>query len=115
MTLGWYALLIFGLIVGVFYFCFFASFTQNSKTFENHARLIVLHFDGTIDCQYGANYTIMRNSRIGWFGCWLLLKKVNDDSPSSAFTLKHTLFVYRDSLYSQDYCRLCRHILKATK
>jgi len=65
----------------------------------------------------GANdeWSIHPNSRIGWFGCWLvLIQKTDSTNPES---INHTkiirrLFFFYDQFSKEDYARLCRLVNK---
>jgi len=83
---------------------------------EKQNELLVLHINGEVECRVGSNFTLNVNSRIGWFGCWLLLIKDNENNDSSLTAKqKHSQFVFKDSLSASDYARLCRYILMVAK
>ena len=52
-------------------------------------------------------FTLLPSSRIGWFGCWLVLNPQPETN-----TTKREVFIFKDSLNQQDYRRLCRWLLR---
>ena len=90
--------------------------SKNSKTNQ-----LVLHDNGLIDYDSQTSFSLHINSRIGWFGCWLILinelktdeQKINIKSRSTYKKKSKSikLFIFKDSLSSQDYARLTRKIL----
>lgn len=89
-------------------------YCDDNNNNNNNNQVLVLHQSGAIDCQQGTDFTISSNSRIGWFGCWLLLKQ-NCGQVDFFRTDRLTAcqFVYRDSVSASDYSRVCRQILRA--
>ncbi|MDO6446584.1 hypothetical protein Q4493_12440 [Colwellia sp. 1_MG-2023] len=68
---------------------------------------LVLHENGLIDCDRYNHLSLHINSRIGWLGCWLILI----DNSSKILGKPIKIFIFKDSLSQQDYCRLSRTIL----
>ncbi|WP_350226388.1 protein YgfX [Thalassotalea sediminis] len=52
-------------------------------------------------------YMLTSGSRIGWFGCWLHLYTLNNQSNQVK-----RFFIFKDSMSRRDYTRLCRYILR---
>jgi len=95
-------------LVGLTYFL--VKLYINKSQNKYHYELLVLHENGEVDCKQGSCFTLGTNSRVGWLGCWLLLKK-EKIAMSNGFTEKQlSLFFFKDSMSNQDYVRLCRHI-----
>jgi hypothetical protein len=72
---------------------------------------LVLHPNGQVDCVGGKEYCLHRNSRVGWFGCWLVLIPLKKRENKS--TIRY--FIFNDSINPQDRSRLTRHLLRAKK
>jgi len=75
--------------------------------------LLVLNQNGSIEIDAHNPLILHQNSRIGWFGCWLILMpqtKGLSSLPSAKRTTR--LYLWKDSFSAVDYSRLCRHILK---
>lgn len=79
----------------------FIGFNPNDRHFIQE---IVIQLDGHIEVEHN-QYEMHVNSRVGLFGCWLVLqnsfnKKLKPD----------TLFIVKNSVSKQSYARLCRII-----
>ncbi|WP_353517489.1 protein YgfX [Thalassotalea sp. SU-HH00458] len=74
---------------------------------KHQIKYLVLHNNGLIDCDRHSQLSLHLNSRIGWFGCWLILI----DSRSKQLVNPIKLFIFKDSLSPRDYCRLSRAVL----
>ena len=78
--------------------------------------VIIFEFDLTNQglCSFGDNnqYQLQKNSRFSFFGCWLNLQQITATGTalSNNDKAKKTLFIYRDSLSSQDFSRLSQVI-----
>jgi hypothetical protein len=82
---------------------------------------LVIYDNGLIDYDFQVNLSLHINSRIGWFGCWLIL--IDHVKHDEAEPIKQTfnfinkkvvpvkIFIFKDSLSMQDYSRLTRKIL----
>lgn len=68
---------------------------------------LVLYDNGLIDCDHRSHLSLHINSRIGWFGCWLILI----DNPCKLPVKPIKIFIFKDSLSQQDYARLARTVL----
>lgn len=81
----------------------------------------MLYDNGLIDCNLQSNLTLHINSRVGWFGCWLILNnelktdRKAIDRQNRTFNLKKSKpikhFIFKDSLSEEDYARLSRIVL----
>lgn len=116
-------LVIICLLVGsnIIFWCF-PNYIKNRKI-----KQFVLYENGLIDFEFQSNLKLHANSRIGWFGCWLVL--ANESSEVYAPTPKKPdihlksviediksrkpikMFFFKDSLSELDYSRLSRQIL----
>ena len=70
---------------------------------------LILEQTGKVQCLAGNNYQIHPSSRVGWWGCWLIL--VNNQVGQQA-AKKVTYFIFAEQCSSRDYARLCRTILR---
>jgi hypothetical protein len=68
---------------------------------------LVLYDNGLIDCDCHSHLSLHVNSRIGWFGCWLILI----DNRCKLHVKLIKIFIFKDSLSQQDYARLARAVL----
>ena len=68
---------------------------------------LVLYDNGLIDCDCHSHLSLHINSRIGWFGCWLIL--IDNRSNLNLQPIK--IFIFKDCLSQQDYARLARTVL----
>lgn len=64
-------------------------------------------------------FKIHPNSRVGFLGCWLCLTSEQTASEQTANEQtdnpkSQTLFIFKNSVCQQDYCRLCRIIKRKT-
>jgi len=73
----------------------------------------VLHPNGQVDCLAGKEYSLHRNSRIGWLGCWLILIPLNKSSTKKTDKKNIRYFIFNDSISHQDYSRLTRYVIRA--
>jgi len=90
--------------------CFLGKSYNKKSQIKDHYELLVLHENGAVDCRKGSCFTLGTNSRVGWLGCWLLLKKEKLTASNGFAEKQLSLFFFKDSMSSQDYVRLCRHI-----
>lgn len=103
------------MVSGVGFFLLFKA-AKNSKTNQ-----LVLHDNGLIDFDSQTSLSLHINSRIGWFGCWLILiNELKADEQKIKIQRRSTykkksksikIFIFKDSLTTQDYARLTRKIL----
>lgn len=121
-----------GVCLSVAFAIYFFGGKRFTKDDKNQVKLLVLNQNGSVDCQYGSGIQLEKNSRVGWFGCWLSLENkvseswsyenrsletpfiTNKECKNRDAKLKFSLFIYRDSVSPRNYSRLCRHILKRT-
>jgi len=88
----------------------FSLYSQsNRKAYTS----LVLNQNGTVEIDALCPLILHQNSRIGWFGCWLILTPLSTALSSARLSkTPKRLFLYKDRFSAIDYSRLCRHILK---
>lgn len=76
---------------------------------ENTIKHLSLNSNGTIIFSDSVVWKIHVSSRVGWFGCWLLLTQLDDNTIEKN---SRRIFLFSDQCEPQDYARLSRLILK---
>jgi hypothetical protein len=81
---------------------------------KRRSQTLVLHGNGKVAIDEQTELYTHPHSRIGWFGCWLILIKTSNNlKDSHSSKLSNRVYIFEDQLSSRDYSRLCRHILKS--
>lgn len=89
-----------------FFFC--PAFTPKTPPFRH----FLLNSNGRISVNSNIHYQIEASSKILYWGCLLVLRKVDDQvlfNKSSSKVIHY--WVYKDNFDSQGYRRICRAIL----
>lgn len=89
---------------------FIVLLKSSKKTDE--IKELVLYSNGLIDFEDDINLSLHPNSRIGWFGCWLILIKDENSLLNNKNQQLIKVYISKNSVSDADYSRLSRHILK---
>jgi len=73
-------------------------------------RSFIIENDGKCTFSEHQEFQLGMNSRVGWFGCWLVLIPLKSDRNN---TVKYQ-FLFKNSISSQSYSRISR-IIKRLK
>ncbi|MCO4799756.1 MAG: hypothetical protein KC484_11090 [Colwelliaceae bacterium] len=91
--------------------CVFVVLVNSRKNISKLNKL-VLYPNGLIDFEHDINLSLHLNSRIGWFGCWLILKKDENSLLNNKNQQLIKVYISKNSVSDVDYSRLSRHILQ---